>query len=80
MRNALDELLWERAKAVSSAGGTATYLAMDRPDIAHSIRRANQDTAKSKVRAEARLKRVARYLLGEPELIWTFPYEIGGEN
>ena len=75
MRNALDELPWDRAKAVSSAGGKATYLAMDRPDIAHSIRRANQDIAKTKVRTEARLKRVARYLLGEPELIWTFPYQ-----
>ena len=38
-----------------------------------------------KVRREARLKRVARHLLCEPELIWTFPYQkmpskIGGEN
>ena len=48
---------------------------MDRPDIAYSIRRANQDVGKPKVRTEARLKRVARYLLGEPELIWTFPYQ-----
>ena len=31
--------------------------------------------AKPKVRTEARLKRVAGYLLGEPELIWTFPYQ-----
>ena len=72
---AVDELFWERAKAVSSAGGTATYLAMDRRDIAHSIRRASQDIAKPQVRTEARLKRVARYLLGEPELIWKFPYQ-----
>ena len=75
MRNALDDLHWERAKAVSSAGGTATHLAMDRPDIACSIRGANQDSAKPKVRTAARLKRVARCLLGEPELIWTFPYQ-----
>ena len=47
---------------------------MDRPDIAYRIRRANQDIAKPTVRTEARLKRVARYLLGEPELICTFPY------
>ena len=33
MRNTLDELLWERAKAVSSAGGAATYLAMDRSTL-----------------------------------------------
>ena len=75
MRNALDELPWERAKAVSSAGGTATYLAINRPDIAQNIRRANQDIPKPKVRTEARLKRVAQYVLGEPELIWTFPYQ-----
>ena len=75
MTNALDELPWERAKAVLSAGGTATYLAMDRPDIAYRIRRANQDIAQPNVRTEARLKRVARYLLRESELIWTFPYQ-----
>ena len=65
----------DRAKAVSSTGGTATDLARDRPDIAYSIRRAIQDIAKPKVRTEATLKRVARYLLGERELIWTFPYQ-----
>ena len=74
MRNALDELPCERSKAESSAGSTATYLAMDSPDIAYIIRRENQDTAQPKVRTEARLKRVARYVLGEPGLIWTFPY------
>ena len=75
MRNALDVLPWERAKAVSSAGGTATNLAMDRSDVAYSIRRANQDIAKPKVRTEARLKRVAWYRLCEPDLTWTFPYQ-----
>ena len=70
-----EESSWDRAKAVSSAGGTATCFALDRPDIAYSIREANQDIAEPKVRAEARLKRVARYLLGDPELIWTFPYQ-----
>ena len=58
---------------MSSAGGSATCFAMGRPDITYIIRRANQDIAKPKVRTEARLKRVARYLLGEPELIWTCP-------
>ena len=75
MRNALEELSWGRAKAVSSAGGSGTYLALDRLDIVYSIRRAIEDIAKPKVRTEARLKRVARCLLGEPELIWTFPYQ-----
>ena len=78
MRNALDELPLERANAVPSAGSTATHLAMDRPDIAYSIRRATQDTAKPKLRTEARLERVARYLRGEPErdaneVGWTGP-------
>ena len=59
MRNAFEELSRDRAKAVSLAGGTVTYLALDRPDIVYSIRRANQDIAKPKVRTEARFKRVA---------------------
>ena len=75
LSNALDELPWERSQTVSSAGGTATYFALDRPDIACRIRRANQDIAKPKVRTEARLTRVARCVLGELELIWTFPYQ-----
>ena len=49
MINALEEFSWDRAEAVSSTGGTATYLAHDRPNIAHSIRRANLDIAKPKV-------------------------------
>ena len=49
-------------------------MAMDRPDIGYSIRTANMDIAKPKVRMDARLKRVARYLAGVPELIWAFPY------
>ena len=75
MRNASEELSFDRAKAVSSAGSTATYLALDRPDNVHSIRQANQDIAKPKVRTEARLKRVARYLLCEPEKIWKNLYQ-----
>ena len=60
---------------MSSAGGTATYVAMDRLDVAHSIRRANQDIVHPKVRTEARLKRVVRFVLGELEFSWTFPYQ-----
>ena len=61
MRNALDVLSWEQVKAVSSAWGTATHLAMDRSDVVWSIRRANQDIAKPKVQTEVRLTRVAGY-------------------
>ena len=32
------------------------------------------------MRTEARLKRVVRYLLGEPELLWTFPYQEDRQN
>ena len=71
-----DELTWKRAKAISSAGGTATYLVLNRLDIAYNFpfRSANRDVSKPRVRTKARLKRIARYLLGEPEFIWTFPY------
>ena len=48
MRDALDELPYERAGPASSAGGTATYLALDRSDISYSVRRANQDISKPK--------------------------------
>ena len=62
MINALDELPCDRAEATSSAGGTATCLALDRQDIALQ-------------RPQGEPKRVAWYLLGEPELIRTSPYQ-----
>ena len=79
MRNALDELPWERAKAVSSDGGTATYLAMDRPDIAHSIRRAHQDIAKPKVRTEGKTETSCSVFAGEISVSGDVN-EIGGQN
>ena len=42
-RNTSDELSWERAKAISLAGGTAIYLVLDRLDIAYNLREANRD-------------------------------------
>ena len=66
MRSALDELLWERAKAAPQAGGTATHFAMDRPDTANSTRRAKKNNATPKVGTEARLKRVAHLDISVP--------------
>ena len=74
-RHALGELLGERAKSASFAGGTATHSAVDRPNIAYSFCKANRDMTKPRVRTEARLKRIARYLLGEPELMRTVRLE-----
>ena len=42
-RNTSDELSWERAKAISLAGGTAICLVLDRLDIAYNLREANRD-------------------------------------
>ena len=63
-KHARDLIAWaglEQPKAAAPSPGTAATT--------------NQDIAKPKVRTEARLKRVARYLLGEPEVIWTFLYQ-----
>ena len=53
MRNALDELFWEQARAVFLDGGTANCIVTFWPDISYTIRRANQDIVKPKVRSEA---------------------------
>ena len=74
-RNTSAELSWERAKAISLAGGTAICLVLDRLDIAYNLREANRET---------RLKRIARCSLKEPKFVWTVPLprddaEIGEE-
>ena len=54
VRNALEELSWDRAKVVSSAGGTATYLALDRPDtcLQHPQSKSRHCKAESANRSE----------------------------
>ena len=81
-RNTSDDLSWERARAISLAGGTAIYLVLDRPDIDHNIRRANR------IGYEALIETVTANLniavmnsadkklssLEEPRFVWTVPY------
>ena len=73
MRNALDELIWKRAKhRLAAQRPTSRWVGRTKlTSYAEQI----EILQKPKVRTEARLKRVARYLLGELELICTFPYQ-----
>jgi len=75
LRDALVELEPVPARGARSASGTLTFLSLDRPDIMFTSRVVGRDMAVPKVRMEARLKRVARYLRGARELIWHFRYQ-----
>ena len=75
-REALDLLSPDEANIATRGGGIATYLALDRPDICYATRQATRDMSAPKVRMLVYLHRIARYLVGVPELIWNYPYQV----
>ena len=51
---------------------TANFLAMDRADIQHAVQLICRDMSDPRVSSWAKLKRLARYLLGVPRFVLTF--------
>eukprot|EP00439_Symbiodinium_sp_Y106_P030429 s6148_g3.t1 len=45
---------------------------MDRPDIIYSVKEAARDMSRPTEKSWLKLKRLARYLMGKPRLVWTF--------
>lgn len=74
-RQAMDILEPAKAQEATRAGGIATYLALDRPDICFATRSATKDMSAPKVRMMIKLHRLARYLACVPELIWKYDYQ-----
>ena len=60
------------AKLVQAAAGVEQYTALDRPDIAYSVKIALLQTAKPTKLVQLR---VGRYLKNSPRLVWKFPHQ-----
>ena len=70
-----DDLDDEAATMYRALSARILYLSMDRPEIAYAAKELCRHFAHpTKVGVEA-LKRVARFLLGLPRLVWHFPFQ-----
>ena len=69
------ELEYSDAKLVQAAAGLEQYIALDRPDIAYSVKTALQQMSNSTKLKQLRVVRVWRYLKNNPRLVWKFPYQ-----
>ena len=74
-RDVNSELEYAEAKIVQAAAGLEQYIALDRPDIAYSVKTALQQMSKPTKLMKLRVIKVARYLKSNPRLVWKFQYQ-----
>ena len=67
------ELEYTDAKLAQAAAGLEQYIALDRPDMAYSVKTALQQVSKPREPMQLHVVRVARYLKNNPRLVWKFP-------
>lgn len=53
----------------------ANYLALDRPDIAYAVKEVCRGMAAPQVRHARQLKRIGRYLIGSPRMVWSYKWQ-----
>ena len=70
-----DELNQTEATSFGALAARANYLAQDRPDIAFASKELCREFAKPSKSSYLKLKRLARYLLGKPRLVWRYDYQ-----
>ena len=67
------EVLSESEKTTFRAlAARANYLSLDRPDIQYAAKELCRSFASPTRRDHTKLRRLVRYLLGRPRLVWTF--------
>ena len=74
-RDVNSELEDAEAKIVQAAAGLEQYIALDRPDIAYSVKTALQQMSKPTKLMKLRVIKVARYLKSNLRLVWKFQYQ-----
>ena len=74
-RDALDALDKAEASDFRRWAGLALYISADRWDIMYACKAVMAGMSTPTVADMARLKRLARYLRGHPELYWCYPYQ-----
>ena len=65
----------EQATEFRAMAARANYLALDRPDVAFATKELCRCFASPNGQAMDALKRLARYLVGVPRLVWRFRYQ-----
>ena len=74
------EEAWEQellpsAEAIRFRGLAArlNFLSLDRPDLQYPVKQCSQEMARPTRGSWKRMKKIARYLIGSPSVIWMFP-------
>ena len=63
------------ASMYRSCVARANYLAQDRADIAYAVKEACRDMANPKASSWEKIKRVVRYLKGEPRVVYEYNWQ-----
>ena len=63
------------ASQYRAVAARANYLALDRLDIQYATKECCRGMAQPQVRHWSMLKRLARYLLGKPRVVWQYPWQ-----
>ena len=63
------------ASMYRSCVARANYLALDRPDIAFAVKEACRDMSAPTTASWEKIKRVVRYLKGEPRLVYEYRWQ-----
>lgn len=74
-RDALDPLIGEDLALFPRAAGLLNYIAVDRPDIQYSLKNVLQDVHSPCRRSLMRIKRIGRYLIDRPGILWRYPIQ-----
>ena len=68
----------EQAQGYRDPSARGSYLSQDRADISHSTKELCRDVSQPKRKSHSKLKRVGRYLVGRPWLL--YHYEFGHKH
>ena len=69
------ELNAQEATSFRALAAKCNYLAQDKPDIAYSAKELCRIFAMPNKRSYEKLKRLARYLAGQPRLVYRYPFQ-----
>jgi len=69
-----EELDPEGATRFRAMAARANYLALDRADIQYAVKELCRCMSKPTVGGKKKLKRVARYLVGKPRMVWRYDW------
>ena len=64
-----------KATSFRALSARCNSLAQDRPDIAYSAKELRREFAMPHKRSHEKLKRCARYLAGQPRLVFKYPFQ-----